>query len=335
MGKGKDVPGHPGVEQLRLICNLVPSNGFFREIRGDVGHLPYMMQWGSIILEDDEVLLVSKEDASCVFYLFKLPRAWCKYFAVGMPIRLDELKGNARTNDVSTRLANGAGCSGPGYLVLRVLLMGWKSAVGIMHEVHRIILASPLAKGSRLQSAAEIRNTFPMPSSSDQRTLEAWQAYLDNFASVLILLLKDAEKVEGTASDWHKKARAAWEAWNIPSAADKSVANAYEARELGCFVDGRAGTLGTTVQRRLDAIALSLFLMAVRKPHRTWLAVGGGRWNFILQFRRALSGVFFGAWRATSQREDSRSLPRVVGRELLTAAFLAQVMVTKLRTRPD
>ena len=78
VGKGKDVPDHPGIEQLRLICNLVPSNGYFREIRGDVGHLPYMMQWGSIILEDDEVLLISQEDMTCAFYLFKLPRAWCK-----------------------------------------------------------------------------------------------------------------------------------------------------------------------------------------------------------------------------------------------------------------
>ena len=33
LGKGKDVPGHPGLEQLRLISTLVPSNGYFREIR--------------------------------------------------------------------------------------------------------------------------------------------------------------------------------------------------------------------------------------------------------------------------------------------------------------
>ena len=78
VGKGKDVPGSPGLEQLRLICNLVPSNGYFREIRGDVDHLPYMMQWASIMLEDDEVLLVSQEDMTCAFYLFKLPRAWCR-----------------------------------------------------------------------------------------------------------------------------------------------------------------------------------------------------------------------------------------------------------------
>ena len=91
VGKGKDVPDHPGVEQLRLICNLVQSNGCFREVRGDVSHLPYMMQWGSIILEEDEVLLVSQEDMTCAFYLFKMPRAWCKYFAVGWPILLEEL----------------------------------------------------------------------------------------------------------------------------------------------------------------------------------------------------------------------------------------------------
>ena len=34
VGKGKEVPGHPGLQQLRLICNLVPSNGYFREIMG-------------------------------------------------------------------------------------------------------------------------------------------------------------------------------------------------------------------------------------------------------------------------------------------------------------
>ena len=62
--------------------------------------------------------------------------------------------------------------------------------------------------------------------------------------------------------------------------------NAYDAKELGCFVDGRAGTLGTTVQRRLDVIAISSFLIAARNPHRIWLALGAGRWNFVLQLRR-------------------------------------------------
>ena len=97
MGKGKDVPDHPGIEQLRLICNLVPSNGYFRELRGDVAHLPYMMQWGGIVLEDDEMLLISQEDMTCAFYLFRLPRAWSKYFAVGLKVKLSEVGGQFKS----------------------------------------------------------------------------------------------------------------------------------------------------------------------------------------------------------------------------------------------
>ena len=67
VSKGKDVPGHPGCSQLRLICNLVPSNAYFRVVKGDVGHLPYMLQWASLVLDDEEVLLVSQEDMTCAF----------------------------------------------------------------------------------------------------------------------------------------------------------------------------------------------------------------------------------------------------------------------------
>ena len=123
----------------------------------------------------------------------------------------------------------------------------------------------------------------------------------------------------------------AWEAWNIPSAADKSVTNAYEAKELGCYVDGRAGTLGTTTQRRLDAIALSLFLISCKSPHQLWLAVVAGRWNYCLQFRRALSSVFYLVWQAISGWRNCRYLPQSVARELLTIAFLAPSLNTNLR----
>lgn len=135
VGKGEDVPGHPGVEQLRLICNLVPSYGYFREISGDVDYLLYMMQWSSIVLEEDEVLQVSQEDMTCALYMFKLRRAWCRFFAVGLAITLAELQRNGRAREASKRLAKGADRSGCGYLVLQALPMGWKSAVGIMHAI--------------------------------------------------------------------------------------------------------------------------------------------------------------------------------------------------------
>ena len=39
--KAKPVPGHPELPQLRLICNLVPSDSYFRTIRGDIDGLLY------------------------------------------------------------------------------------------------------------------------------------------------------------------------------------------------------------------------------------------------------------------------------------------------------
>ena len=198
-----------------------------------------------------------------------------------------------------------------------------------------MILSSFLAAEKRLSSSAEIRKTLPMPTSADQRTLKAWQVYLDNYASVMIVKLREAAKLEGQASEWHTKTRAVWEAWNIPSATDKSVANAYQAKELGCFVGGQAGTIGTTVQRRLDAIAIGLFLISARNPHKMWLALGAGRWSFILQFRRALSSTFYKVWRAITQWENCQHLPKVVCRELFSVACLAPSMVTNLRSRND
>ena len=119
-----------------------------------------MMQWGSIILEDKEVLLVSQEEMTCAFYLFRLPAAWCKYFAVGLPITLAELQGNSRARDTSRRIAKGNSCKGRGYLVLQVLPMGWKSAVGIMQAVHRMILASSLA-GEKIAQFSGNPKDFP------------------------------------------------------------------------------------------------------------------------------------------------------------------------------
>ena len=113
------------------------------------------------------------------------------------------------------------------------------------------------------------------------------------------------------------------------------MANSFTAQELGCFVDGRAGTLGTTTQRRLDAIALSLFLISSDNPHRMWLAVAAGRWNFVFQFRRALSCVFLEVWQTISHWHNQRRLARPVGRELLYAVCLAPAFITRLRSRPD
>ena len=71
--------------------------------------------------------------------------------------------------------------------------------------------------------------------------------------------------------------------------------------ELGCEIDGRAGVIGSTIQRRLDASGLTFFLVSCDFPHRIWLAVTSGRWNFILQFRRPASSTLLEGSRTVAE----------------------------------
>ena len=150
-----------------------------------------------------------------------------------------------------------------------------------------------------------------------------------------------AQKLEAAQQEvdrWHAAARAAWEHLHIPSAADKSVSNALVATEMGAESRGHVGTLATTRERRLAAVALSCHLIGCPRPHRMWLATGAGCWNFIFQFRRPASCVFSSVWDCVARWEDKghiQCLPVRVCRELLLAVFVLPSLVAKLQAKPD
>ena len=292
------------------------------------------MQWGAIVLLEDEQLVICQEDMSCAFYLFKMPPCWLPFFCVGIKIRFSDVKGNAKAREFARRHWKGHDVDGWGYLSIRVLPMGWISAVGLMQLMHRRILSAPPPDGAGLPTGAEITKSSPLPTSHDQRLREAWQVYLDNYASVHVEP-RYRKRVEGEANAWHTAARNAWERWNIPASREKSLSLSLVAKELGCYTDGEVGTLGTTVERRLHTIAFSFFLIGSRNPHRIWLAMCGGHWNFCMQFRRATASTFSSLWTAIAHWQDCGSLPLAVVRELLRACCLAPLMVTDLRAHPD
>ena len=213
--------------------------------------------------------------------------------------------------------------------------MGWLSAVGVMQSLHRRILFMPFPQGAGLGTGQEVRKTSILPTEADQRLHAAWQVYLDNYASVHIRDRQTIARATREINAWHKATRQAWLSWGIPSATDKSVSESLRTKELGCLIDGDRGALGTTASRRLMAIGLSLFLITCWAPHRIWLATGCGRWNFCFQFRRATSCVFFEVWQFIARWQDCSYLPAGVAKELLCACFLAPLMETDLRARPD
>ena len=70
---GKPVPG--------LIMDLRATNYCMKQITGDVGHLCGATSFQRII-ESKEELLVSGEDLTAAFYLFK-PMEWSDYMVLG------------------------------------------------------------------------------------------------------------------------------------------------------------------------------------------------------------------------------------------------------------
>ena len=55
---------------------------------------------------------------SCAVYFFALPEEWCPYFAVGQPVKFDDLKGNAGGNPEDPSTSNRGALKAPGNRVL-------------------------------------------------------------------------------------------------------------------------------------------------------------------------------------------------------------------------
>ena len=84
--KNKTIPD--GRPVLRMICNAIPSNEFFRSQADDIGMLPYFGQLQGVELQCDvgsedspRVCLWAEEDMVSSFNLFRKGRAWLPFQA--------------------------------------------------------------------------------------------------------------------------------------------------------------------------------------------------------------------------------------------------------------
>ena len=86
-----------------------------------------------------------------------------------------------------------------------------------MQAVHRKILGGRLPcrdassaghsdrkHGANLLGSSEIRKTSVMPTSHDQRTRRAWQAYLDNFATISIMERPEHKRLCNDVDTWYR-----------------------------------------------------------------------------------------------------------------------------------
>ena len=105
--------------------NLTASNAVMWPLKGDIGALPHVGQWRSIVLEGEMVLVWSWKDMKGCFYLFRLPSAWAPLFAFDEEYTAEELG----VNDLpaATKL----------WLGSVTVPMGFLNAMSIIQYAHR------------------------------------------------------------------------------------------------------------------------------------------------------------------------------------------------------
>ena len=149
-----------GIEQHRVIMNLVPLNRLCQTLKGDVNTLPTIAGLSAFYLEEGEVAILCSEDIKCFYYLFQVPEGWRKFmgFAKELPESLVPLEMRGE----------------PCHLVSLVLPMGWANSVGLAQHVHRNVLRWTM-EDQGLQGEGELCRDRPPTRSKDM-----FRIYLSN-----------------------------------------------------------------------------------------------------------------------------------------------------------
>ena len=175
VGKGEFVGE---VQTQRLIMNLIPLNQLCEPLVGDVVTLPNISGFGTFLLDEGEVALISSEDVRCFFYLFKVPPEWKKF--LGFNKHVPESLVPERWRDR------------PCVLTACVLPMGFVNSVSIAQHVHRNIVAWSQQTAGGLGGEAEMRKDRASSQSKTQ-----YRVYLDNFDLVERLDPPTAQALSG------------------------------------------------------------------------------------------------------------------------------------------
>lgn len=290
VGKGSCIES--GEEIQRVIMNLVPTNGLFRQLHGSTKDLPAISQYLGLILDGSEEVQLFQSDMSAAFYLFKIPDPWSR--AMSFNIGFDG-------SDI------GLQCGVRYQLACSVVPMGWSSSVSVMQEI-----ADRLTVIARLPQSHQVRRTAPLPQwmvetldESSSRENGWFHVYLGNFRSMRKVSTGSRSR---QGEDLHTRLEEAWTSSGVLSSAKKRVSGAQVAVELGAELDGKAGSLGVSLERLLKLIQTTLVVLGKRILRKKWLQIVAGRWVHVLTFRRPGMVTLEDVWKFIARPHPTKLL---------------------------
>ena len=268
-----------GVEVCRLIMNLKPTNQNCKALEGDTCTLPSATSLSSLFLDQDEMLTISSEDIKCFFYLFQVPCSWRKFLAFGKVVPRELLGDDFGNED--------------GYLVSRVLPMGFINSVAIAQHIHRNVVRRCMGSLERpIGGECELRRDRVFSSSP-----HLFRIYLDNFDEMKKVDRTLAGLLVGTPSEEVLQLREVYSELGLPRHPKKAAEQRLCAEVQGAWVDGEKGEVCAKPPKVAKYVALCLQLLLRGSASQKELQVVGGGLVYVAMFNRPLLSGLNQIWR--------------------------------------
>ena len=305
-----------GIEQHRVIMNLVPLNRLCHTLKGDVCTLPTIAGFSAFYLAEGEVAVLCSEDIKCFYYLFQVPVGWRKFmgFAKELPETLVPLEMRGE----------------PCHLVSLVLPMGWANSVGLAQHVHRNVVRWTMEEQG-LYDEGELRRDRPTTRAKDM-----FRVYLDNWDQIRKVDARLAQDVEGVPSPQQLALRQQYNLMGLPRHPKKAVEGAMQAEIQGALLDGQAGVAYAKPSKVLKYMGLAWELVHRGRCNQRELQIVAGGLVYISMFRRPLLSSLNAVWaHIECLHQDppvvKRDIPREVKRELVR--FLSLIPLAQMDFR--
>ena len=232
--KDSVLPNGPPI--LRMITNAIPANAYQELLSGDIAKLPYFAQWNGIQL-DREDLVVSWSEADMSAACWGIPLGTkLVWHALAEPV-----PGSFAAQWCPELASESLVCP-----AVAAIMMGWKSACGVLQHAHRRLCFAQPSTGAGLPTDSEVRRDRALPASGQLGPLVT--IYLHGM-SLAELSAVHQQAVEGTRSPEVAALEEVWSEWRIPSQEKKAVYRTDEWETLGCRVAGTLGVLARSSWR--------------------------------------------------------------------------------------
>ena len=260
---------------LRLIINLIPSNGFQRKAPWRPSQkMGYSPLWGQMVVLEDEIVMSYGEDQRHCFHIYKPGPKWRGWFV------LNKKAAGWAFNDGKGEAAFPRVKSAP---------MGWSNVVDFVQSG---LECMGTQAGMSIKHAIRMGEALPALPLDTPRTNYSW--YVDNWDSFKIIAQSAAGEYGGQPSDEQLKLRQVFQVWDVGRDPKKAAEGTLEWSSLGAEVDGRRGWIGSNTKFRRGVLGATLNLLGqekVRVTSRELQAIVSKHMHSV-QFCRPLASTF-------------------------------------------